>query len=77
MSAPFTITDPTTWAATLTLEEVAAIYRRTPAAILKACQSHRFTPAPYLTHPRRWRRVDVERHVIGNRAVPRLLGRTG
>lgn len=77
MTPDFNLADVTTWPATLTVEEVAAIYRRTPAAIRKACSLRRMVPMPYLTHPWRWRKSDVLRHVEGNRTAPSLIRRAG
>lgn len=64
--------DPRTWLPVLTLEQVAAIYQRTPDAIrcaLKPSAKHLFHPAPYKTHPYRWRKSDIERDVTPMRRV--------
>lgn len=72
---PFDAADPATWSSVLTVDEVSAIYRRTPAGIRKACQLHRFIPAPFKgPKPYQWRRVDVERDVFGARAPLRKVG---
>lgn len=57
----FNAKDPSTWGATLTVGQVAAIYQRTPGAVRKASQLHRFIPAPYKERPWLWRTVDVLR----------------
>ena len=70
----FDANDVTTWPSVLTVAEVSAIYRRTPGGIRKACQLHRFIPAPFKgPKPYQWRRVDVERDVFGNRAPLRKV----
>lgn len=75
MSArPFDPNDCATWPLVLSLDQVAAIYGRSREAIrhsLKA--SYRgvaFQPAPFRRNPAQWRRSEVERDVIGARAVP-------
>ena len=70
----FTPTDTGTWPMTLTLDQVAAIYQRTPLAVqhaLKPSSRTVFTPRPFQKHPYRWRRVDVLRHVEGARGLQR------
>lgn len=67
MTANFSPCDPATWPVVLTAEEVAAVYRREVGGLRKACQAHGFVPAPFQTHPYRWRKVDVLRHVEGAR----------
>jgi hypothetical protein len=52
---------------TLTAEQVAAIYQRKVGGVKKLCQQRRFVPSPFQTHPYRWRKVDVLRHVEGAR----------
>lgn len=59
--------DVDTWPPTMTAYHVAAIYQRTPGGVRKAAQHHRFIPAPFKARPWRWRKVDVERDVIGAR----------
>jgi hypothetical protein len=61
--------DPSTWCAALTVEQVAAIYQRTPSAVMRACQYGKFVPAPFERRPYRWRKVDVQRHVEGARSL--------
>lgn len=71
----FDASDPATWSSVLTVTEVAAIYRRTADGIRKACQRHRFHPAPFKgPKPYLWRKVEVERDVFGSRAVLRKVG---
>lgn len=53
----------------LTIDEVAAIKRRTVAAIRKQVQRRTFVPAPAETRPYRWRKVDVLRYVEGARGA--------
>ncbi len=60
---PFSITDDATWPVCLTAEQVAAIYQRSVGGLKKACQQHRFIPAPFQTHPYRWRRIDLKRQL--------------
>jgi hypothetical protein len=67
MTPEFNTADPSTWPVTLTPEHVAAIYHRSVGAVKKACQLHRFVPAPFQKYPFRWRRVDVLRDVEGAR----------
>ena len=69
MTPEFNTADPTTWPVTLTPDHVAAIYHRSVGAVKKACQLHRFVPAPFQKYPFRWRRVDVLRHVEGARGA--------
>lgn len=59
--------DPLTWPMVLTPEQIALIYQRSVGAVKKACQQHRFLPAPYQIKPFRWRKVDVLRDVEGAR----------
>lgn len=72
MTPDFNTADHTTWPLTLTPEHLAAIYHRSLGAVRKACQLHRFVPAPYRTHPLRWRKTDVVRDVDGARAPAHL-----
>jgi hypothetical protein len=56
----------------LSLEDVAVIYGRTPTAIRHACKrssTTQFNPKPFLSHPLRWRKADVLRHVQGARGA--------
>lgn len=68
MTPDFNVADSTTWPAVLTAEQVSAIYQRPVGGIKKACQQHRFIPAPFHVQPYRWRKVDVVRHVEGGSA---------
>ena len=68
----FNTADHTTWPVVLTPEHISAIYTRTVGAIKKACQLHKFQPAPFLTHPYRWRRADVLRQLEQGRASAHL-----
>lgn len=71
---PFDVNDPGTWSSLMTVAEIAAIYRRTPDGLRKACQKHRFVPAPFKgPKPYLWRKADVERDVFGNRAPLRKV----
>lgn len=47
----------------LTLEDVARVYRKTPAAVRRALQRHTFQPKPYARYPYRWLRDAVIRDV--------------
>lgn len=70
MSA-FSITDRATWPEVLTSEQVAAIYQRKVGGLKKACQERTMVPAPFQTHPYRWRKADVLRHIDGGLALRR------
>lgn len=72
----FTATDSSTWPATLTADQIAAIYQRKVGGIKKACQQGLFQPRPFHKQPWRWRKVDVLRHVEGARGGS-LLRRAG
>lgn len=70
---PFDAGDSSTWPATLTLDQVAAIYQRTPEALrcaIKPRSRTPFTPQPFKRYPWRWRKVDVVRDVEGARGFP-------
>lgn len=58
MTPDFNAADTTTWPMALTADQVAAIYQRRVGGLKKACQQHRFVPAPFLVQPYRWRKVD-------------------
>lgn len=58
---------PATWPLALTAEQVAAIYQRSVAGLKKSCQKRTLVPAPFQSHPYRWRKADVLRHVEGGR----------
>lgn len=45
----------------LTLEEVAQIYRRSPATIKTYLQRGIFSPLPCRKYPYRWKKSDIER----------------
>ena len=68
---PFDPRNPATWNVTLTTEQVAAIYQKTPNALRKLCQRHVFVPAPYRTRPYLWRRIHVEIDVFGRHTLTR------
>ena len=63
MTPDFSVTDVATWPVVLTADQIAAIYQRSVGGIKKACQQHRFIPAPFQRQPYRWRKSDVVRHV--------------
>jgi len=65
----FSAADDATWPATLTIAQIGEIYQRKVGGIRKSCQAFTFVPAPFLTRPYRWRKVDVVRHVIGARGA--------
>ncbi len=70
---PFDAADPSSWPITLTVAEIAQIYRRTPSAVRKSSQRHQFHPAPFKgPRPYLWRRVDVMRDVEGARGISSL-----
>lgn len=70
----FNALEPSTWPLVLTAEQVAAIYQRPILGLKKACQLHRFLPAPYKTHPYRWRKVAVLRDVEGTAPLRKASG---
>jgi len=72
MTPDFNTADPSTWPLVLTPEHMSALYARSVGAIKKACQLHKFQPAPFLTHPFRWRRADVLRQLEHGRASAHL-----
>ena len=63
----FSPCDPSTWCATLTVEQIAAIYQRSVGGVRKAVQLGRFQPVPFQVQPYRWRKVDVLRQLEGAR----------
>ena len=69
MTPDFNAADSSTWPLVMTVEHMSAIYSQSVGGIDKACQLHKFIPAPFLTHPRRWRKADVVRHVEGARGA--------
>lgn len=66
MTPDFNVADSSTWPAVMDVDQIAAIYRRAAGGVRKACQEHTFVPAPFLTRPFRFRKVDVLRHVEGS-----------
>jgi len=72
MTPDFNTADSSTWPVVLTAAHMSAIYGRSVGAIQKACQLHKFQPAPFLTHPLRWRRTDVLRQLEHGRASAHL-----
>lgn len=64
--------DRATWPELLTLDEMAAIYRRRVGGIRWALQARTFVPAPYLRNPYRWRKADVIRHLDGDSRLRRV-----
>ena len=71
MNAAFNSLDPDTWPPALTLQQIAAIYQRTANGVrcaLKPSAKHLFHPAPYKSHPYRWRRVAVVRDLFPTRS---------
>lgn len=71
----FTVTDRSMWPDLLTLDQVAAIWQRTPGGIRKALERGRFTPLPILSEaggfavPLRWRKTAVVRYLDGGHQV--------
>lgn len=63
----FSPCDSSTWGATLTADQVAAIYQCKVGGLRKRCQERTFVPAPFRIHPYLWRKVDVLRDVEGAR----------
>lgn len=55
------ITDLSKLPIVLTLDEVAAIYRRSKSTIRRDLQARIFRPAPFGRLPYRWLRDDIER----------------
>ena len=72
MTPDFNVADASTWPLVMTVAHMSAIYAQSVGGIEKACQLHKFTPAPFLTHPRRWRRADVLRQLDQGRASAHL-----
>lgn len=72
MTPAFNVADDSTWPIVLTADQVAAIYQRPVGGIKKACQLGRFVPAPFQSHPYRWRKADVIRQVLGGRVFPSI-----
>jgi hypothetical protein len=66
---PFSPLDVATWPTLLTAEQIAAIWQRPVGGVKKSCQQGRFIPAPFQSHPYRWRRSDVLRVVEGQRTT--------
>jgi hypothetical protein len=60
---PFSPTDPATWPATLTAEQVADIFQRKVGGLKKAVQRKEFDVRPFRTKPYRWRKSDIQRVV--------------
>lgn len=73
MSQSFDIANADTWPLILTAEQVAAIYQRGIYGLKKACQLHRFVPAPFQKQPYRWRKADLLRHIEGGRGPLRKV----
>lgn len=71
MTPEFSAADDSTWPLVLTIDQIAAIYQRTVGAIRKALETQRFIPTPFEKRPYRWRKADVIRHVVGQRAIGR------
>lgn len=70
----FDVTNPDTWPVVLQIEQVAAIYGMTAHALqhaIKPSSRGVFPLRPFLRRPARWRKADVERHVIGARGLRR------
>lgn len=72
MTPDFNTADSSTWPVVLTPLHMSAIYARTVGAIKKACQLHKFQPAPFQKQPYRWRRADVLRQLEQGRASAHL-----
>jgi Helix-turn-helix domain len=54
----------------LLVEEVADIYRRSPATIKTYCQKGIFSPAPFRKYPYRWRKSDIDRDLASREPLP-------
>ena len=54
----------------LTIDEMAAIYRRTKGTIRRRIQQGKFRVAPYEGPPYLWLRVDVEHDLARRRPAP-------
>lgn len=70
MSA-FSVSDPSTWPALLSLDETAQIFRRSADAIRHGCTPRTrrpFQPVPAMKRPLRWRKSDVCRWIESARA---------
>jgi hypothetical protein len=64
------ITDLSQLPLVLTIDEMAAIYRRAKSTIRRSIQQGRFQPAPYDGPPYRWLRAHIESD-LQRRAAPR------
>lgn len=67
MTPDFDATSSASWPMVMSIDHVSALYGRTVKAIRAHCEQGRFTPAPFLNRPYRWRKADVLRHVEGAR----------
>jgi hypothetical protein len=65
MTPDFSVAERATWPELLDVTQVAAIYRRAQRGVLDACARRLFQPARFQTHPSRWRKADVIRHLDG------------
>jgi hypothetical protein len=63
------VRDSSSWPLLLTVEQIAAIWQLTVATVNRKVSDGSFVPMPIEdSSPRRWRKVDVIRHVEPNRA---------
>ena len=65
------ITDLSQLPLVLTIDEMAAVYRRTKGTIRRSIQQGTFRPAPYDGPPYRWLRAQVEHDVQRRVVTPR------
>jgi hypothetical protein len=49
----------------VSIEKVAELYGRSPRAIERLVRLNREIPQPFLTHPMRWSRADLDAHLNG------------
>ena len=64
-ASSFDVTNRATWPEVLSLAEVAAIYRKAPSTVQKACERRTFFPTPAYHHPLRWKKAHVLRELDG------------
>ncbi|HYE87396.1 MAG TPA: hypothetical protein VEA16_13635 [Vicinamibacterales bacterium] len=66
MTPEFNACDPATWPVLLTTEQIAAVMQLAVPTVRKRAAKGLMVPAPIPNQtPRRWRKVDVLRHVDG------------
>jgi len=65
---PIDLADSSSWPVLMTVEHIASLWHLSVATVNRKCSDGRFVPAPIEgSSPRRWRKVDVLRHVEPSR----------